>query len=162
MEIIKFIEILNDIFKDDKLQIIPAETNEKMPKLPFVTYEVLETDSDVAVGERELDTSEDIIENIHFRKITTLNFRIYSSAPDELISDYNRFYEVLILNDEEILHKGFAMLNFKLLNTLTEEVDKRKIHSYIIKLKVQYNSIRKKSIKELKQVEYLEQKIDWR
>ena len=79
MEIIKFIEILNDIFKDDKLQIIPAETNEKMPKLPFVTYEVLETDSDVAVGERELDTSEDIIENIHFRKITTLNFRIYSN-----------------------------------------------------------------------------------
>lgn len=91
------IELLN---KMSNIQIIPAFTDKKPPKKPYVTYQVLNINSADFRGytERELKKDEKYLETTEYRVMARLQFDVYSETQEEALENSTELRELILFN----------------------------------------------------------------
>lgn len=92
------IELLN---KMSNIQIIPAFTDKKPPKKPYVTYQVLNINSADFRGytEREyIKKDEKYLETTEYRIIVRLQFDVYSETQEETLENATELRELILFN----------------------------------------------------------------
>lgn len=92
------IELLN---KMSNIQIIPAFTDKKPPKKPYVTYQVLNINSADFRGytEREyIKKDEKYLETTEYRIIVRLQFDVYSETQEEALENATELRELILFN----------------------------------------------------------------
>lgn len=152
MKVKDFIDMINELLKDEQMQVIPANFGKKFPKYPFATYEVIDGESDPVMNDRII-REEKLIDSFTFRDETDIQFRVYSSSPDEVMEEKDKLFRVIYINSDKFMKAGFGIINYVQRGSLTEDVEKKKIHSMIFDLTIDYNNTEERIIQQLEGIE---------
>lgn len=152
MKVKDFIDMINELLKDEQMQVIPANFGKKFPKYPFATYEVIDGESDPVMNDRII-REEKLIDSFTFRDETDIQFRVYSSSPDEVMEEKDKLFRIIYINSNKFMKAGFGIINHVQRGSLTEDVEKKKIHSMIFDLTIDYNNTEERIIQQLEGIE---------
>lgn len=152
MKVKDFIDMINELLKDEQMQVIPANFGKKFPKYPFATYEVIDGESDLVMNDRII-REEKLIDSFTFRDETDIQFRVYSSSPDEVMEEKDKLFRIIYINSNKFMKAGFGIINHVQRGSLTEDVEKKKIHSMIFDLTIDYNNTEERIIQQLEGIE---------
>lgn len=152
MKVKDFIDMINELLKDEQMQVIPANFGKKFPKYPFATYEVIDGESDPVMNDRII-REEKLIDSFTFRDETDIQFRVYSSSPDEVMEERDKLFRIIYINSDEFMKAGFGIINHVQRGSLTEDIEKKKIHSMIFDLTIDYNNTEERIIQQLEGIE---------
>jgi len=152
MKVKDFIDMINELLKDKQMQVIPANFGKKFPKYPFVTYEVIDGESDPVMNDRII-REEKLIDSFTFRDEADIQFRVYSSSPDEVMEEKDKLFRIIYINSNKFMKAGFGIINHVQRGSLTEDVEKKKVHSMIFDLTIDYNNTEERIIQQLEGIE---------
>ncbi len=152
MKVKDFIDMINKLLKDEQMQVIPANFGKKFPKYPFATYEVIDGESDPIINDRIIKEDK-LINSFTFRDEADIQFRVYSSFPDEVMEEKDKLFRIIYINSDKFIKAGFGIINYVQRGSLTEDVEKKKIHSMIFDLTIDYNNTEERIIQQLEGIE---------
>ena len=152
MKVKDFINMINKLLKDEQMQVIPANFGKKFPKYPFATYEVIDGESDPIINDRIIKEDK-LIDSFTFRDEADIQFRVYSSSPDEVMEEKDKLFRIIYINSDKFIKAGFGIINYVQRGSLTEDVEKKKIHSMIFDLTIDYNNTEERIIQQLEGIE---------
>lgn len=152
MKVKDFIDMINKLLKDEQMQVIPANFGKKFPKYPFATYEVIDGESDPIINDRIIK-EDNLIDSFTFRDEADIQFRVYSSSPDEVMEEKDKLFRIIYINSNKFMKAGFGIINHVQRGSLTEDVEKKKIHSMIFDLTIDYNNTEERIIQQLEGIE---------
>lgn len=152
MKVKDFIDMINKFLKDEQMQVIPANFGKKFPKYPFATYEVIDGESDPIINDRIIKEDK-LINSFTFRDEADIQFRVYSSSPDEVMEEKDKLFRIIYINSDKFMKAGFGIINHVQRGSLTEDVEKKKIHSMIFDLTIDYNNTEERIIQQLEGIE---------
>jgi len=152
MKVKDFIDMINKLLKDEQMQVIPANFGKKFPKYPFATYEVIDGESDPIINDRIIKEDK-LINSFTFRDEADIQFRVYSSSPDEVMEEKDKLFRIIYINSDKFIKAGFGIINYVQRGSLTEDVEKKKIHSMIFDLTIDYNNTEERIIQQLEGIE---------
>lgn len=152
MKVKDFIDMINKLLKDEQMQVIPANFGKKFPKYPFATYEVIDGESDPIINDRIIKEDK-LIDSVTFRDEADIQFRVYSSSPDEVMEEKDKLFRIIYINSDKFIKAGFGIINYVQRGSLTEDVEKKKIHSMIFDLTIDYNNTEERIIQQLEGIE---------
>lgn len=152
MKVKDFIDMINKLLKDEQMQVIPANFGKKFPKYPFATYEVIDGESDPIINDRIIKEDK-LIDSFTFRDEADIQFRVYSSSPDEVMEEKDKLFRIIYINSDKFIKAGFGIINYVQRGSLTEDVEKKKIHSMIFDLTIDYNNTEERIIQQLEGIE---------
>lgn len=152
MKVKDFIDMINKLLKDEQMQVIPANFGKKFPKYPFATYEVIDGESDPIINDRIIKEDK-LIDSFTFRDEADIQFRVYSSSPDEVMEEKDKLFRIIYINSDKFIKAGFGIINYVQRGSLTENVEKKKIHSMIFDLTIDYNNTEERIIQQLEGIE---------
>lgn len=152
MKVKDFIDIINELLKNGQMQVIPANFGKKFPKYPFATYEVIDGESDPVMNDRII-REDKLIDSFTFRDEADIQFRVYSSSPDEVMEEKDKLFRIIYINSDKFMKAGFGIINYVQRGSLTEDVEKKKIHSMIFDLTIDYNNTEERIIQQLEGIE---------
>ena len=149
-----FFKILNNFYKGQPMQFVPAFYNNVNPPFPYCTYQVRSSESSyIKIDERE-ETPTKIIEKSSSRTIEELIIKCYHKT-DTLA--YQLSQEVLDLIEfklrEQINKGGYGIIYLERINTTHEKTDNGYIYSYAISVTIDYNHEVTREFNKLKVVE---------
>lgn len=152
MKVKDFIDIVNELFKNEQMQVIPANFGKKFPKYPFATYEIIDGESDPVKNDRTIKDGK-IIDSVTYRDEADIQFRVYSSSPDEVMEERDKLFRIIYINSDKFMKAGFGIINHVQRGSLTENIEKKKIHSMIFDLTIDYNNTEERIIQQLESIE---------
>ena len=150
----EFIKILNDYYKNEKMQIIPAFSFKKAPKNPYATFQTRDIETNDYLLDKRKVVNNKIMEYMNVYSKEKLLFKVYNSTE---IDTFNQCVELLDVirfkTSENARYKGYGLLNVGDIRQFNEVEDGGYIYCYGFEVEIDYNTMITREIDILTEIE---------
>ena len=158
MTALEFIDLLNTLINPTQdeninMQIIPVYNFDEIPPVPFATYDVYDTDSDIAREDYKDILENKIIEYATEREEVKIRFKIYSYSHTEAYTEFKKLlFNILFTWRDKIIKSHVSILNHREEGQRTEELEEGYIYAYSFSLTIGLNTLIAREIELLETV----------
>lgn len=148
-----FIDLLNKLMRNVKMQIIPAYNFDEIPPVPFATYDIYDIESDIVKNDFKDILKDKIIEYATEREEVKIRFKVYSYEHIEAYKEFKKLlYNIIFTWRDTLIRSHVSILDYKEEGQRTEKLEEGYIFAYSFSLTIGINNTISREIKLLKLV----------
>ncbi len=153
MTSLEFIDLLNKLMRNVKMQIIPAYNFDEIPPVPFATYDIYDIESDIVKNDFKDIVKNKIVEYATEREEVKIRFKIYSYENIEAYKEFKKLLHNILFTWRDTLVKShISILGYKEEGQRTEKLEEGYIFAYSFSLTVGLNTVISREMKALNTV----------
>lgn len=158
MTVLNFIDLLNILINPSKeesinMQIIPAYNFEKIPPVPFATYDIYDSSSDFAKEDFKDILENKIIEYTTEREEVMMRFKVYSTSHEEAYNEFKKLlYNILFVWRNKIIKSHVFIINHKEEGQRIEKLEEGYIYAYSFSLTIALNNTISREVRTLETI----------
>lgn len=140
----EFISFLNAELQGLTMQIIPSHSFEKLPPVPFATWNESEEEEIMTIIEKVKEVPGGFIESkANFYERPIINFKIYSYNRKEAKTWANTLLRMIKFEHRDgIIRKGYGIIDISNDGWSQEKLDSgQNLHYYTINVTIDYNTV---------------------
>lgn len=158
MTVLDFIDLLNRLINPTQdeninMQIIPIHNFEEIPPVPFATYDIYDSYSDIVKEDKKDLLKDTIIEYATEREEVKIRFKVYSYNHIEAYQEFKKLlHNIIFAWRDKLVKSHVSILDHKEEGQRTEELEEGYIYAYSFSLTIGINTVIKREINKLETV----------
>ena len=158
MTVLEFIDLLNVLINPTQdenmnMQVIPVHNFEEIPPVPFATYDIYDSYSDIAKEDTRNILGNKIIEYATEREEVKIRFKVYSYNHIQAYKEFKKLlHNIIFVWRDRLVKSHVSILDYKEEGQRTERLEEGYIYAYSFSLTIGINTVIEREINKLETV----------